>query len=195
MHEPDVLFTTAQTRSGSAARRSSAVPDCTPPQLDIGDSHVVADASPGSEPCRVEKTMKMLRWNVVAVTALLCLASAGTALAGQGVVDKTKEGAEKTKDAVVKGTKVVAGKTKDGVSKTGEVMTDGWITTRVHARFVDEDMLKGSDISVDTSKHVVTLTGTVISSAGRARATSVARQTEGVRRVVNRLTLGPKRGN
>jgi len=48
----------------------------------------------------------------------------------QTVVDQTKEGAEKTKDAVVKGTKTAVDKTKDGLGKTGEVITDGWITTR-----------------------------------------------------------------
>ena len=114
------------------------------------------------------------------------------ALASQTVTDKTKDGAEKTKDAVVKGTKGVIQKTKDGLSKTGEVMTDGWITTRVHERFISEDLLKGSDISVDTSKHVVTLKGTVTGRAGRARAATVAKGTEGVRRVVNQLTVGPK---
>jgi len=135
---------------------------------------------------------------VVSLLAVITLApahlSAGAALASQ-VVDKTKEGAEKTKDAVVKGTKVVVSKTKDGLSKTGEVMTDAWITTRVHERFVSEDLLKDSDINVDTSKHVVTLKGTVIGQAGRNRATTVARGTEGVRRVVNRLTIGPKRND
>jgi len=134
--------------------------------------------------------------NLVPLLALLIIAptylSARATLAPQDVVEKTKEGAVKTKDAVVKGTKIAAEKTKDGLSKTGEVMTDGWITTRIHARFVDEDLLKDSDISVDTNRHVVTLKGTVTGRAGRARATSVALHTEGVRRVVNRLTIGPK---
>src|ERR1700681_843035 len=75
-------------------------------------------------------------WNVVPVLALFALAPAHLSARGtpapQTVVDQTKEGAEKTKDAVVKGTKTAADKTKDGLSKTGEVMTDGWITTRVH---------------------------------------------------------------
>jgi hyperosmotically inducible periplasmic protein len=75
--------------------------------------------------------------------------------------EKIKEGAANTKDAVVKGAKVGVAKTKDGLSKTGEVMTDGWITTRVHSRFVGEALLKNSDISVDTDNHVVTLKGTV----------------------------------
>ena len=46
---------------------------------------------------------------------------------------------------------------------------------------------------MNTSKHVVTLKGTVSGRAGRARATTVAKGTEGVRRVVNQLTIGPKR--
>jgi hyperosmotically inducible protein len=141
--------------------------------------------------------MKPVALIVVAFLAFPVLAethaSAAAAVAAQSVVDKTKDVAGKTKDAVVKGAKVVGDKTEDGLSKTGEVMTDGWITTRVHAQFVDEPLLKDSDITVQTDKHVVTLTGTVLARAGRTRATAVARGTEGVRRVVNRLTIGPKR--
>jgi osmotically-inducible protein OsmY len=140
--------------------------------------------------------MKSAAWIAAPAIALLALAaaplSARATLAPQSVGEKTKDGAEKVKDAVVKGVTVAADKTKEGLSKTGEVMTDEWITGRVHARFVDEDLLKGSHISVDTSKHVVTLTGTVTARAGRTRATTVARGTEGVHRVVNRLTIGPK---
>ena len=135
--------------------------------------------------------MKVTVSIVAALFALLTLAPA--ALATQTVAEKTKDGAVKTKDAVVKGTKIAVKKTEEGLSKTGEVMTDAWITTRVHERFVGEDLLKDSDISVDTEKHVVTLTGTVIGQAGRVKATSVARNTEGVHRVVNRLTIGPKK--
>jgi hyperosmotically inducible periplasmic protein len=118
------------------------------------------------------------------LTASLALVST-VGLGAQSTVDKTK-------DAVVKGFTVATDKTKEGLSKTGEVMTDGWITSRVHERFVGEDLLKGSDISVDTDKHVVTLTGTVVGRNGRSRATVVALHTEGVRRVINKLTIGPK---
>ena len=141
--------------------------------------------------------MKLVALIVVALVGLLTVVarseSAGASLAPQTAVEKTKEAAGKTRDAVVKGAKVAADKTEDGLSKTGEVMTDGWVTTRVHARFVNEELLKDSNISVETNDHVVTLTGTVIGRAGRSRATTVARGTEGVRRVVNRLTIGPKR--
>ena len=135
--------------------------------------------------------------NAVAILAVLAMVAPGalsarSATAPQSAGETIKKGATKTKDGVVKGAKVVGNKTKDGVSKTGEVMTDGWITSRVSARFVNEDTLKDSDIDVDTNDHIVTLTGTVVTSAGRARAGVVARQTEGVRRVINNLTIGSK---
>jgi osmotically-inducible protein OsmY len=109
--------------------------------------------------------------------------------------NKAEKAAEKTKDAVVKGATVAVDKTKEALSKTGEVITDEWITTRVHARFVDEVLLKDSDISVDADKHVVTLKGTVRTKAGRTRAARIAKGTEGVRTVVNHLIVGPKIGS
>jgi osmotically-inducible protein OsmY len=48
---------------------------------------------------------------------------------------------------------------------------------------------------VDTDDHIVTLEGTVLSSRGRARAGVVARQTEGVHRVINKLTVTAKTTN
>lgn len=102
---------------------------------------------------------------------------------------EARKGAQKTKD----GAEVVADKTKEGLSKTGEVITDSWITTRVHAKFVDESLLKDSDINVDTKDHVVTLKGTVMTAAGRARAVEQAKEVEGVHRVIDQLTIGPKR--
>jgi osmotically-inducible protein OsmY len=116
------------------------------------------------------------------------------------VEEKTKEGAVKTKDTAAKAgekTKDAAAKagekTKEGVSKTGEVITDGWITTRVKSKFVGEDVLKGSDIHVDTNDHVVTLSGTVPSAAARARAIEQAKEVEGVHRVVDKMAIGPKK--
>jgi hyperosmotically inducible protein len=130
-------------------------------------------------------------WNMTGVIALLAFVVAAAPLSAQS---KIKEDAGKAKDAVVDGAKAVGNLTKDSLSKTGEVMTDAWVTTRVHERFVSETLLKDSDISVDTDKHVVTLTGTVMTSAARKKAASIAKGTEGVRRVVNRLTIGPKKG-
>jgi hyperosmotically inducible protein len=73
---------------------------------------------------------------------------------------------------------------------TGDQVSDTWITTKVKGQFVGVDTLKGSDISVDTSKDgVVTLNGTVPSESARTRAVDIARTTRGVRRVVDNLKL------
>ena len=112
--------------------------------------------------------------------------------ASKTAAEKTKEGAETAGDKTKDAAKTVADKTKAAVSKTGEVITDAWITTKVKADFVNEDTLKGSDINVDTDKHVVTLKGTVKTAAGRDRAIQIAKTTEGVTRVVNQLVIGSK---
>jgi hyperosmotically inducible periplasmic protein len=112
-----------------------------------------------------------------------------TVKAGEKTKDATVKGAEKTKDAAEK----VGEKTKEVAGTTGEVITDAWITTKLNADFVNEETLKGSDINVDTKDHVVTLKGTVMSAAGKARAAEIAKTTKGVTRVVNTLTIGPKK--
>ena len=110
-----------------------------------------------------------------------------TKSAAEKTKDATVKGAEKTKDAAVK----VGEKTKDVAATTGEVITDAWITTKLKADFVNEDTLKGSDINVDTNNHVVTLKGTVVTAAGKARAEQIAKTTKGVNHVVNTLTIAP----
>ena len=68
---------------------------------------------------------------------------------------------------------------------------DKWITMKIHSLFVPEDALEGSNIDVDTVKGVVTLSGTVVTEAGRARALAVAKSTDGATSVVDRLRIGP----
>ena len=85
--------------------------------------------------------------------------------------------------------KSVADRIKGGLNKTGEKITDAWITTKVKWFFVGEDPLKDSSIDVDTKDGVVTLKGTVKSQAGKARAHALAKNTDGVNRVVDQLTI------
>jgi hyperosmotically inducible periplasmic protein len=72
----------------------------------------------------------------------------------------------------------------------GQRMEDAWIVTKVKTQFVGEDALEDSDIDVDVKKGVVTLKGTVASAAGRERAKEIARETEGVVRVNDKLKIG-----
>jgi osmotically-inducible protein OsmY len=113
----------------------------------------------------------------------------GTKGTGGKIADKTKEGAEKTKE----GAKKVGEKTKEGAEKVGSEITDGYILTRIKGKFVGDDILKGSDINVDVDKHIVTLRGTVPNAAARTHAIAQAKEVEGVKSVVDRLTIGPKK--
>jgi osmotically-inducible protein OsmY len=83
--------------------------------------------------------------------------------------------------------------TRETTGTAGQAVNDGWITTKVKSSFVGVDALEGSDINVDTNSHVVTLRGTVVSAAARARAVSLAKQVEGVKSVKDELTIAPKK--
>jgi osmotically-inducible protein OsmY len=107
--------------------------------------------------------------------------------------EKTKDAAVKTGEKTKEGAAKVGEKTKEAAATTGEVIDDAWITTKIKTDFVNEDALKGSDINVDTNNHVVTLKGTVASLAGKARAEQIAKTTKGVHRVIDQLTIAPKK--
>ena len=67
---------------------------------------------------------------------------------------------------------------------------DAGITAKVKTKFLADTKISGLKIDVDTKDNVVTLSGTVPSSAERARAVSVAKDTDGVKSVVNKLKVG-----
>jgi hyperosmotically inducible protein len=111
--------------------------------------------------------------------------------AGRDGVDRAAgavgRAAEKTGSAI----STAGDKAKQGVQKaTGEV-TDAYLLSVVKAKFVGVDVLQGSDINVDADAQVVTLKGTVVSEAGRKRAIELAKDTDGVKRVVDQLTIAP----
>lgn len=85
--------------------------------------------------------------------------------------------------------KTIGERTKNGLNKAGEKITDAWITTKIHWFFTGEDLLKGSDINVDTVNGAVTLKGTVKSASGKARAEALAKRTDGVKSVSNTLAI------
>ena len=67
--------------------------------------------------------------------------------------------------------------------------SDPGITTSVKTQLIAEDQVKARNITVETRDRVVTLTGTVQSSAEQAKALQIARNTKGVASVVDHLTI------
>jgi osmotically-inducible protein OsmY len=114
--------------------------------------------------------------------------------AGEKTGNAAEKVGEKTADAArATGTagKKAGVKTRDAGEGDGANITDAWITTKVKTDFVNEDLLKGSAINADTNNHIVTLKGTVASAAGRDRAVEIAKNTKGVSRVIDQLTIAP----
>jgi osmotically-inducible protein OsmY len=78
-------------------------------------------------------------------------------------------------------------------AKTGVAIEDTEITTKVKGGIFAEPGLKTLQISVDTVKGVVTLTGAVDSPLSRDKAITIARSVAGVSEVENHLVLKPSK--
>lgn len=69
------------------------------------------------------------------------------------------------------------------VQSAGDDLADAWITTKVKSTFMYSSNVDGADISVSTSKGIVTLSGQMHSGAERALAIELAQNVRGVKRV------------
>ncbi len=76
-----------------------------------------------------------------------------------------------------------------GAERAGEALAAGRLTAKIKAKMALDDTLDGSDIDVHTAGTVVTLGGSVDSDAQRRRALQLARETEGVTSVADRLDV------
>jgi osmotically-inducible protein OsmY len=74
-------------------------------------------------------------------------------------------------------------------SSTGEYIDDSVITTKVKTAIFNEPSLKVTQITVETYKSVVQLSGFVDSAASMDKAVAVARSVEGVASVKNDMRL------
>ena len=76
-----------------------------------------------------------------------------------------------------------------GASRAERLASSAALTAKIKSKMALDDTIEALRIDVDTSGGVVTLTGTVDSPAQRERALQLARETDGVTSVVDRLTV------
>jgi hyperosmotically inducible protein len=109
--------------------------------------------------------------------------------AGEAAREVREEAREATEEARELGRE---GQTRAGeaADRTGAVMTDAGVTAAVKTKFLADTSVSGLKIDVDTRDGVVTLTGTVATRAEADRAISMARETTGVKSVVDNLRIG-----
>jgi hypothetical protein len=70
-------------------------------------------------------------------------------------------------------------------------LADGGITTKIKAKMALDDSVKALDINVDTRGTTVTVSGMVDSAAQKERVLQLAKETEGVKEVVDRVQIKP----
>ena len=80
-----------------------------------------------------------------------------------------------------------------GAEKAAETLDETRLTTKVKSKIALDDTLDGSRVHVSTDDQQVTLTGTVINEAQHQRALTLARETDGVSRVVDHLSVASAR--
>jgi hyperosmotically inducible protein len=81
------------------------------------------------------------------------------------------------------------GRVEHAAGEAGGKIDDARITTTIQAKYFLDPAVKGRRIDVDTRGGVVTLRGEVASAAERSQALLVARETDGVQRVEDMLTV------
>src|SRR5688572_261845 len=80
-------------------------------------------------------------------------------------------------------------KTAVAAARLKEGMSEASLTAKIKAKMALDDTIKARAIDVTTDDHIVTLTGTVRSTAERTRAVALARETDGVSNVIDRLEI------
>ena len=83
----------------------------------------------------------------------------------------------------------VGAKTAEAANKAGELLADGTLTAKIKSKMALDDTVRSRSIDVTTQDHVVTVAGHVRSAAERDRALQLARETAGVTRVIDRLSV------
>ena len=76
-----------------------------------------------------------------------------------------------------------------GADRAKVVASEAGLSAKIKAKMALDDRVTASNIDVDTDGSVVTLSGRVASSDERERAVRLAKETEGVSSVVDRLTV------
>ncbi|MEP6961529.1 MAG: BON domain-containing protein [Acidobacteriota bacterium] len=80
-------------------------------------------------------------------------------------------------------------KLKGTGSKIGNSLDDAWIHTKITAKLATDKDTPATKIDVDVDNQMVTLRGNVPTLAAKSEAERIAKETDGVKKVTNRLTV------
>jgi hyperosmotically inducible periplasmic protein len=106
-------------------------------------------------------------------------------------MDKAGDKAAKTADKAEDKMDRAGDKTASAAKKTGRAIDDGWIKSKIYTQYMADwnTVLDDSDIDIDVTNNMVTLSGTVKSAQAKAKAVSIAKATDGVKGVKDNLKV------
>jgi BON domain len=83
----------------------------------------------------------------------------------------------------------VGERTAAAAEQARRALANGGITAKIKAKIALDDTVKALDVNIDTDGAIVTVSGTVDSGAQRERILQLARETDGVKQVVDRIQM------
>ena len=102
---------------------------------------------------------------------------------------RAREGAREVGDKAREVGSDVAQKTAVAAGQARQTLAEGSLTAKIKAKMALDDTVKALNLDVDTTGTVVTVSGFVRSEAERNKALQLARETEGVTQVVDRMQV------
>jgi hyperosmotically inducible protein len=118
-----------------------------------------------------------------ASTAFLVCGTLALAIVGSGCHRPA------SKEDLKQGASATAAELKTQSAEARERFADAWITTKIQSKLVGDRDIHARDIDVSTHDGVVTLKGHVLNEPLRQLAVTLAKNTDGVKQVVNQLDV------
>src|ERR1700674_2330404 len=112
-----------------------------------------------------------MRYGTTTATAAIVMALVAAGPLTAGAADTAKENAQTT------------------TQEAKTMVSDTWITSKTKISLFSDDRVKGTQVSVDTTKGVVHLRGKVDSAEAKSAASDIAQGVEGVKSVKNDLQV------
>ena len=80
---------------------------------------------------------------------------------------------------------------KESKETIGDTLDDAWIHAKIVAKLIGDTRTPERKINVDVVNNEVTLRGTVDTAEAKVEAERIAKETDGVKKVVNQLKVSP----
>jgi hyperosmotically inducible protein len=135
--------------------------------------------------------MNRTRTTALALAAALVFWGIGAAAQQEGPAKKAGEKIDEAGRAVERGLQRAGESIREAFARTREAVHAMGVEARVYGRLHWDKALADCNIELDVRDGVATLRGTVPDAAAKTKAVELTRDTVGVTRVVDQLTISP----